>query len=76
MKQFIACILSGSEFSNVELKDGFWKNRYDINKKVSIGNVAKRFEETGRFDALRFNFHEKNTIKPHIYFDAGVAKWI
>ena len=52
------------KFSNIELKDGFWKNRYDINKKVSIGNVAKRFEETGRFDALRFNFHEKNTIKP------------
>ena len=64
------------KFSNVELKDGFWKNRYDINKKVSIGNVAKRFEETGRFDALRFNFHEKNTIKPHIFFDSDVAKWI
>ena len=42
---------------------------------VSYGSI-KRFEETGRFDALRFNFHEKNTIKPHIYFDSDVAKWI
>ena len=64
------------KFSSIELKDGFWKNRYDVNKNTTIQNVAKRFEETGRFDALRFNFHEKGTIKPHIFFDSDVAKWI
>ena len=34
-------------FSNIELKDGFWKERYAVNKNISIRNVAKRFEETG-----------------------------
>ena len=42
-------------FRDVELGDGFWHDRYDLNKRVSVKNVRERFEETGRFDALRFN---------------------
>ena len=62
-------------FQSVTLTDGFWKDRYDLNKNVSLVNVRKRFEESGRFDALRFNYL-KNGKKPHFFFDSDVAKWM
>lgn len=62
-------------FQSVTLTNGFWKNRYDLNKNVSLVNVRKRFEESGRFDALRFNYL-KNGKKPHFFFDSDVAKWM
>lgn len=62
-------------FRSVDLKDGFWSERYQLNKAVSMENVRRRFEESGRFDALRFNFL-KNGRKPHIFFDSDAAKWM
>ena len=62
-------------FESVTLTDGFWKDRCDLNKNVSLSNVRKRFEESGRFDALRFNYTETGK-KPHIFYDSDVAKWI
>ena len=62
-------------FENVDFTNGFWKDRYELNKNVSVKNVQIRFEESGRFDAMRFNFL-KNGKKPHIFFDSDVAKWI
>lgn len=62
-------------FENVRLKDGFWLDRYELNKRISVGSVLKRFEETGRVDALRFNNAE--TGKPlHMYYDSDMYKWI
>ena len=62
-------------FQSVTLTDGFWKDRSDLNKNVSIANVRKRFEETGRFDALRFNYATSGK-KPHFFYDSDVAKWM
>ena len=62
-------------FTSVTLTDGFWKDRVDLNTTVSLSNVRKRFEETGRFDALRFNYF-KNGRKPHFFYDSDVAKWM
>ncbi len=62
-------------FKCVNLNNGFWHDRYILNKNVSLENVRKRFEESGRFDAMRFNYH-KTGNRPHIYFDSDVAKWI
>lgn len=62
-------------FQSVTLTDGFWKDRCDLNKNVSLSNVRQRFEESGRFDALRFNYTETGK-KPHIFYDSDVAKWM
>ena len=62
-------------FTNVDLKDGFWQNRYQLNKNVSIESVKTRFEDSGRFDALRFNYL-KTGKAPHFFYDSDVAKWI
>ena len=64
-------------FDKVEINDGFWKNRIDINKNVTIYSVRDRFRDTGRFEAFRFNWKEGSDIpKPHIFWDSDVAKWM
>jgi DUF1680 family protein len=68
-------MLKNISFENVDLLDGFWKDRYDINKNVSVANVYNRFEETGRFDSLRFIWKEKQH-EIHKFYDSDVAKWI
>ena len=62
-------------FKNLKYLNGFWKSRYELNKNVSLKAVYDRFEETGRFDSLRFNYREGKTM-PHIFYDSDVAKWI
>ncbi len=62
-------------FKNVNLNSGFWCDRYELNKQVSVKSVYERFEDSGRFDALRFNYF-KNGKRPHIFYDSDVAKWI
>ncbi len=62
-------------FQSVNLTNGFWKDRFDLNKNVSVANVRKRFEESGRFDALRFNYATTGK-KPHFFYDSDVAKWM
>lgn len=63
-------------FRHVTFDGGFWKQRYDLNREVSLQSVYARFEETGRFDALRFLYQEGKGAYPHIFFDSDVAKWI
>ena len=62
-------------FEKVKL-GGFWKNRFDINKAVTIPTVYDRFSDTGRFDAFKFEWKEGQPKKPHIFWDSDVAKWI
>lgn len=61
-------------FYEVTLKEGFWKDRFDLNQEVSVEAVYRQFEETGRFDALRFLPNPEKDI--HFYYDSDVAKWI
>lgn len=63
-------------FTDVHFSDGFWKEKTDRNRLVSLEAVYRRFEETGRFDALRFKYREGKGAYPHIYYDSDVAKWI
>lgn len=63
-------------FACVELDNGFWHDRQEINRTVTIRNVWKRFEETGRFASFRFDWKEGMPHKPHVFYDSDVAKWI
>ena len=62
-------------YNNITFKEGFWKNRYELNRDVSIKSVRDRFEDTARFEALRFTYEEGKPA-PHIFYDSDVAKWI
>ena len=61
-------------YSQVKITGGFWKERLDLVRRVTVGAVYNRFLETGRFDA--FKCDPNAPIKPHIYWDSDVAKWI
>lgn len=61
-------------FYEVELGEGFWKDRFLLNKDASVEAVYRQFEKTGRFDALRFT--PKEGCELHFYYDSDVAKWI
>ena len=63
-------------FQQVDLDQGFWQERQRINRDVSIWNVYKRFQETGRFDALSCDWREGMPNKPHVFWDSDVAKWM
>lgn len=68
--------LKSVELKNVEITDGFWRNRDELNRNVTVHTVYDRFCETGRFDALRLMWREGMKNKPHIYWDSDVAKWM
>ena len=63
-------------FDRIDLIDGFWKEKQDLFRKVTINAVYDRFEETGRFEALKFNWKEGMPNKPHIFWESDVTKWI
>ena len=60
-------------FDKVALGEGFWADVIDKNAEISLPNVYRRFEETGRFRAVRC---EKQETPPHIFYDSDVAKWL
>ena len=62
-------------FDKIVFNSGYWKKRYELNRDVSLKSVRNRFEDTARFEALRFSYKEGQPL-PHVYFDSDVAKWI
>lgn len=61
------------DFKKVEIRKGFVRELQKLNAEVSVYNVYKRFEETGRFRALKC---KKNDERTHIFWDSDVAKWL
>ncbi len=62
------------DFSNIKITGGFWKERQDLIRNVTVNAVYDRFYDTGRIDA--FKFDKNSEIKPHIFWDSDVAKWM
>lgn len=63
-------------FQHTDITGGFWNNKQQVNREISIYNVYKRFAETGRFEALNCNWQEGQPNEPHIFWDSDAAKWI
>ncbi len=66
--------MNSVDFSKIKITGGFWKERQDLIRNVTVNAVYDRFLETGRFDA--FKFDKNSPIEPHFYWDSDVAKWI
>ena len=66
--------MNSVDFSKIKLTDGFWKERQDLIRSTTVNAVYDRFYETGRFEA--FKCDKSSEIKPHIFWDSDVAKWI
>lgn len=63
-------------FQNVSINGGFFRDRQDLMRRVTVYAVRDRFEETGRFAAFRCDWKEGMPNKPHVFWDSDVAKWI
>ena len=61
------------DFSNIKITGGFWQKRQRLTRDVTVHAVYKRFKESGRFDAFKF---DRSLVEPHFYWDSDVAKWI
>ncbi|MCQ2432001.1 MAG: glycoside hydrolase family 127 protein [Clostridia bacterium] len=61
---------------HIDLTTGFWAEKQKLVHDVSMWNVYKRFAETGRFEAFKFNWREGMPNRPHIFWDSDVAKWM
>ena len=62
------------DMRKVKITEGFFKELQKLNEEVSVYNIYKRFEETGRFRAIKCVKDEAH--KPHIFWDSDVAKWL
>ena len=62
------------DFSSTKITGGFWKQKQDLIRNVTVKAVYDRFYETGRIEA--FKCDPESEIKPHFFWDSDVAKWI
>jgi DUF1680 family protein len=63
-------------FDRNKVGDGLWKEKQDLFEQITIKAVYDRFEETGRFEALKLNWKEGMPNQPHIFWESDVTKWI
>ena len=64
-------------FARVDITGGFWAQKQKLNRTVTLEAVRKQFENTGRFEAFKFNWAEGSDLhKPHIFWDSDIAKWL
>ena len=68
--------MSDISFRDTSIEDGFWKNRQRTVSETSIYSIWERFKETGRFNALNFNWKDGQPNRPHFFWDSDIAKWI
>ena len=61
------------DYKQITFIDGFWNDVRNRNARVSLMNVYRRFDETGRISALKCI---KDNGPSHIFFDSDTAKWL
>ena len=52
---------------------GFWKQKQELVRNVTVHAVYNRFSDTGRFEAFK---GDTSRFTPHIFWDSDVAKWV
>ena len=65
-----------TDYRAVTLTGGFWKQKEDLNRDITIPAVYTRFDETGRIEAFKCNWKEGMPNQPHIFWDSDVVKWM
>jgi DUF1680 family protein len=58
---------------DTKINNGFWKERKELNKNVSLYAVLNSFEDTGRIRALTGD-NDPDKERPHIFWESDLAK--
>jgi len=61
---------------NVSVQGGFWGDRLDANRTVTLPREYEQLKKTGRIDAWRLDWRPGMTPQPHRFWDSDVAKWL
>lgn len=61
------------DLKECSITGGFFADYLKRNADVTMDNVYRRFEETGRFAALKC---KKTDVTPHYFWDSDVFKWL
>ncbi len=69
-------MLKPISFENIRIQGGFWKEKQDLIRNVTVETVYRRFSDTHRFDALRCQWAKEGHYQAHIFWDSDVAKWL
>lgn len=64
------------DHSNVHFTGGFWKEKQDMIRDITLDAVYNRFKETRRFEAFNCQPDPEDKQFPHIFYDSDTAKWI
>ncbi|NMC03838.1 MAG: glycoside hydrolase family 127 protein [Candidatus Lokiarchaeota archaeon] len=59
-----------------KITGGFWKQRQDVKRDVSIPATYVQLENTGRIDAFKQAWKPGMPNVPHVFWDSDVAKWV
>lgn len=68
--------MNSIDHSRVHLHSGFWLEKAELNRKITIRAVYEQFARTGRLRAFDMNWREGEENRPHIFWDSDVAKWM
>ncbi len=63
-------------YADVDLKSGYLYDKQQLNRTVTIDAVYSRFYDTGRIGAFDFTYKNGDALKPHVFWDSDVAKWM
>ena len=62
----------GVTCQDLDITGGFWKEKQELFRRVTVDAVYDRFEETGRFEALNCSWKEECRISPTF---TGIPTW-
>ncbi|MBQ4051343.1 MAG: glycoside hydrolase family 127 protein [Oscillospiraceae bacterium] len=63
-------------YTKVDLTGGYLFEKQELNRTATIKAVYDRFDETGRVGAFRFDWKPGDDLRPHIFWDSDIAKWM
>lgn len=68
--------LNRASFRDIDITEGYLAEKQKMNADTTIFAVQNRFEDTGRFEAFKFNWKEGMENQPHYFWDSDIAKWM
>ena len=70
--------MANIDFSQVDLLDGFWKQRQKVTREVSLPAIKQAYIKKKRFEATKCAYKSWQFWRkpPHIFYDSDVAKYI
>ncbi len=68
--------ISPVPLKQVRIESGFWGERLDVNREVTIPIEYGQCKETDRIDVWKLDWKPGDPNEPHKFWDSDVAKWI